>query len=219
MSDVFDCAKYIIKYGTDTNRNTYDGNMKLQKLLAFANLINIAENGHVLFDEPIRAFINGCVVENVRLEYKYNYTAFLDESLAYIPTMSHEERDALNMTISIFGKLTARELSEINHSFQFWKNAYKQSIQPNGFKDKDDAIVSYNDMLKEGDRMKATIEAYKSTLKKNVLTETVNGIDFYYDPDVIKMTDEIMNEIELFSRDAEDTAYSVYIDGGNLVIY
>ena len=45
MRDVFDFAKFFIKNGADSMPNTYDGNMKLQKLLVFADLINIAEYG------------------------------------------------------------------------------------------------------------------------------------------------------------------------------
>lgn len=33
MSNAVDFAKFFLKRGADTNRNSYDGNMKLQKLL------------------------------------------------------------------------------------------------------------------------------------------------------------------------------------------
>lgn len=49
MRDVYDYAKYFIKNGADSTPNTYDGNMKLQKLLVLADLANIAEYGQVLF--------------------------------------------------------------------------------------------------------------------------------------------------------------------------
>ena len=45
MRDVYDFAKYFIKNGADSKPNTYDGNMKLQKLLVLSDLANIAENG------------------------------------------------------------------------------------------------------------------------------------------------------------------------------
>ena len=34
MRDVYDFARFFIKNGADSKPNTYDGNMKLQKLLA-----------------------------------------------------------------------------------------------------------------------------------------------------------------------------------------
>ena len=66
MRDVFDFANFFIKNGADSMPNTYDGNMKLQKLLVFADLINIAEYGEPLFNEQVLAFENGCVVEKMR---------------------------------------------------------------------------------------------------------------------------------------------------------
>ena len=59
MKDVYDYAKYFIKNGADTMPNTYDGNMKLQKLLVLADLANIAEYGEPLFSEQVLAFKNG----------------------------------------------------------------------------------------------------------------------------------------------------------------
>ena len=35
MRDVFDFAKFFIKNGADSMPNTYDGNMKLQKLVDY----------------------------------------------------------------------------------------------------------------------------------------------------------------------------------------
>ena len=69
MRDVYDFAKFFIKNGADSSPNTYDGNMKLQKLLVFADLANIAEYGEPLFGDQVLAFKNGCVVEKVRLRY------------------------------------------------------------------------------------------------------------------------------------------------------
>ena len=80
MRDVYDFAKYFIKNGADSLPNTYDGNMKLQKLLVFADMINVAEYGELLFDDEVLAFKNGCVVEKVRLRYKADYIGFKRDS-------------------------------------------------------------------------------------------------------------------------------------------
>lgn len=47
MRDVYDVAKYFIKNDANSFLNTYEGNMKFQSLLVFANMINVAKNGHV----------------------------------------------------------------------------------------------------------------------------------------------------------------------------
>lgn len=38
MSNAIDIAKFFIKRGLDVSRNTYDGNMKLQKLMTRISL-------------------------------------------------------------------------------------------------------------------------------------------------------------------------------------
>lgn len=56
MRDVYEVAKYFIKNDADSLPNTNEGNMKLQSLLVFANMINVAEYGELLFDDEIICF-------------------------------------------------------------------------------------------------------------------------------------------------------------------
>ena len=85
MRDAYDFAKYFIKNGYDSNPNTYDGNMKLQKMLTFANAISLAEYGKPLFNDKILAFTNGCVVEKVRLRYRNDYKGLKRDSDVFQP--------------------------------------------------------------------------------------------------------------------------------------
>jgi uncharacterized phage-associated protein len=218
MSSAMDFAKVFIKRGLDTHRNTYDGNMKLQKLLFFADFISIAEKGKPLFFEQVRAYLNGCVVEEVRLRYKNDCINFCSESESYEPTFTQDEYDVLNLTADIFGKLSARELSDLNHNFSFWKSSYDNSQQSDGFKNKDLAIITVENMREEADSLRVIIDRFKANKGNRAFKEIVNGITFYYSPD-IEMTDAILEQLDAFSGDADDTIYSVYIDNGNLVIY
>ena len=50
----------------------------------------------------------------------------------------------------------------------------------------------------------------------------INGVTFYYDDDDdFELTDKMMDYLKNFalSADADDDAYSVYMDDGKLVIY
>ena len=111
MRDVYDVAKYFIKNDADSFPNTYEGNMKLQSLLVFANMINFAKYGELLFDDvlPIK---DDCVVEKISLCY---------ESDKFEQDFSDSENTVLNMVMSIFKSASAKELSEITHTFNFWK--------------------------------------------------------------------------------------------------
>ena len=217
MSNAIDFAKFFLKRGLDTNRNSYDGNMKLQKLLFFADFISISETGKVLFPEPILALTNGCVVESVRLRYKNDCLGLCQDSEVFQPDFTQQEYDILNLTTDIFGKLTARELSELNHSFSFWKVAYERSKNENGYRDKDLAIVRDSEMLKEAQKIKLLIKQYKTNRTDRSASELVNGVTFYHLPD-LELSDEIMEKLDKFSVVADESAYSIYFEDGNLVI-
>ncbi len=217
MRDVYDLAKFFMKNDADSMPNTFDGNMKLQKLLLLADLANIAEYGEHLFDEQILAFKNGCVVEKVRLRYKNDYFGFKRDSEVFQPDFSEDEYNVLNLVLSIFGKASARELSDINHSFDFWKEAYDKGTDSTGFHDKSLSVVDIFSKPNDIEKMRDIINAYRETSKENVACEVINGITFYYDGFIL--TDEMIDQLESFSLSAEDDAYSVYLDEGRLVIY
>lgn len=217
MRDVYDFAKYYIKNGADSLPNTYDGNMKLQKLLVFADFASIVEYGEPLFNEDVLAFQNGCVVEKVRLRYKNDYNGFKRDSELFQPDFTGKEYDVLNTTLGIFGKVSARELSEVNHTFRFWAEAYHKGTDDTGFHDKKYSVVNMTGYSEDIERMKEIVKAYKDSLKDAVSTEVVNGITFYYDG--LELTDDLLEELYKFSLSAEDNAYSIYLDEEGLVIY
>ncbi len=219
MRNVYEFAKYFIKTKLDTNPNTYDGNMKLQKLLFFANMISLATYDRLLFDEPICAFKNGCVIEKVRLRYKYDYNSFYNDSLDFNPDFTSEEYNVLSDTINIFGKLSAKELSKLNHLYDFWNKSYKKSIDSNGYKCKSDSIIDVEDMKAELQKIKTILDAYNENKMVDQNTEIINGIEFYYDPEKMEMSEELLDKLYDFSLDADEESYSLYIDNGELVIY
>ncbi len=217
MRDVYDFAKFFIKNGADSMPNTYDGNMKLQKLLVLADLANIAEYGEPLFDEQVLAFKNGCVVEKVRLRYKNDYFGFKHDSDAYQPDFSENEYIILNMIMEIFGNASARELSDINHTFNFWKVAFDNGTSCTGYHNKELSVVDMMSQQDDINRMREIISAYKETSTDVTASETINGVTFYYDG--FTLTDELLEQLENFSLSADDDTYSVYLDNERLVIY
>lgn len=217
MKDVYDFAKFFIKNGADSMPNTYDGNMKLQKLLVLADLANIAEYGEPLFDDQVLAFKNGCVVEKIRLRYKNDYAGFKHDSDVYQPDFSEKEYEILNLIMDIFGNATARELSNINHTFLFWKAAFDHGTDHTGYHDKKQSVVDMMSQTEDINRMREIISAYREAANDVTASEIINGVTFYYDGFIL--TDEIIDQLENFSLSAEDDTYSVYLDNGRLVIY
>ncbi|MDO4952803.1 MAG: DUF4065 domain-containing protein [Synergistaceae bacterium] len=218
MKDVYDFAKYFLKCEDATIANTYDGNMRLQKLLVLANLISIAEYNIPLFDDEILAFEHGCVVEKVRLRYKNDYAGFKKDSDSYQPDFSEDEYNVLRLTMNIFGRSKPRELSDVHHSFRFWKNAYENGLkQGGGFHDKSLSVVDMLSQNEDIETVRSLIDSFKRSAQDVEAREVINGITFHYDG--FLLTDNMIKQLEKFSLSAEDTDYSVYLDNGSLVVY
>ena len=217
MRDVYDFAKFFIKNGADSRPNTYDGNMKLQKLLVLANFTNITEYGEPLFNDPGLAFTNGCVIEKVRLRYKNDYAGFKRDSEFYQPDFSEKEYEVLNLVMEIFGCASAKELSDINHTFDFWKLAFENGTSNTGYHNKEMSVVDMMSQHSDLEKMREIISAYRETSSDVTSSETINGVTFYFDG--FSLTDDMIDRLESFSLSADDDTYSVYLDNGRLVIY
>ncbi len=217
MRDVYDYAKFFMKGGTDSAPNTYDGNMKLQKMLVLANMAHLAQHQKPLFREDILAFKNGLVIEKVRLRYKNDYFGLKTESEKFSPDFDEEEYETLNAVISIYGGLSARELSDLNHEFNSWKSSYQNGTLLNGYHDKKRSVVNFDRFPEDIQSVGRAIAAYKETKKYPSKREIINGVSFYYSG--ISMTEELMAELEKFSEMCDDDSYSICYEDGRLVIY
>ena len=156
-TNVFDYTKWFLENNLDTPRNTFKGNMKLQKLLFFAQLISLAKNNKLLFDDQFCAFENGMVMENVRLKYKNN----LDELLNYKRNeLNDEELEILELTKNIYGSENADTLSNMTHQFEYWKKYLQISNNKFDFKDKNKSLVPNEELEKELDNIRDVLDAY-----------------------------------------------------------
>lgn len=217
--NAFDVAKWFIRNGYDCPRNKWDGNMKLQKLLCFAQLVNLVRNGELLFENPMYAFDNGTVVEDVRLYYKHNHEDLIKQSMDFNPDFSPEQLETLEITANIFGKLDPKELSSLNHLQKSWKNAHEKSILKGGFRDKELSKISLQDIkMYDLEKISEVLTAYNDSQKNNSECEVINGITFYYDPKEIELTDELIKQLETFKGD--DKSYTILKDEDlGVVIY
>lgn len=218
MLRAINVAKYFIKEGYDTPSNTFEGNMKLQKLLYFSQLIHLAKYGETLFDESICAFRKGSVVEDVRLEYKNNHKDLTHQATMMECDFGDEEIDTIETTISIFGSLSAEELSEINHLHYGWNKAYSKS-KINGYHYKEESKILIEDIIEHDlDDIYKVLEAYEKTSTIDQKYEIVNNVKYYYNPEELVMNDRILDYLKTFP--ADESAYTVCVDEGlGVVVY
>jgi uncharacterized phage-associated protein len=215
-TSAFDVAKWFIKNQLDSPRNTYDGNMKLQKLLFFAQLIHVARYGEKLFEEPIYAFKNGSVVEDVRKAYHNRHYQLVADAYDFEDDFNQEQLSTLQLTVEIFGSVDARELSELNHEFESWKIAYHRS-RKRDFHLKEESEITIESIMKNDlGKINDILAAYE--LGNEECYEVVNGKYFYYNPSEITITEDVRRQLQSFQ--GKESAYSIYYDKNvGLVIY
>lgn len=154
-------AKWFIQRNLDNPTNTGKGNMKLQKLLFFSQLIYMCKNnGETMYEEMFSAFDNGMVLEPIRQEYLRNYKTLKKDSIKDVVVPKKVE-EALIIAEEIFGKCSADELSELSHQFEAWSKYLSLSIEENNFHNKEKAIVPYEELEKELYKMNKVLKAYE----------------------------------------------------------
>lgn len=158
MYKAIDIAKWFMEKNLDEPRNSLMGNMKLQKLLFFAQLIYIALYDDFLIKENFNAYEHGMIIEPIRLKYKNNYNSILEEGNT--KNLDEKAFNALNLTAEIYGDANADELSTLSHQFDYWRKYFINSDN-NGYKKKEKSVVPNEELKKEIDNIKDVITAYE----------------------------------------------------------
>lgn len=93
-------------------------NLKLQKLLYYAQAWYLVFNGKPLFDDPIEAWVHGPVVPEIFRRYKqYQW-----DPITEVPSTSIHQRDHLEQVWGAYGKFNATELERLTHSEDPWRH-------------------------------------------------------------------------------------------------
>lgn len=193
-----DCAKWFVSDSSVSN-------LKLQKLLYFAQLISLSKYKRPLFDDEIFAFENGCVVESVRLDYNSRRLNAAEVSF------TAKQIEVLKLTKEIFGNLDEKELTEINHTHPTWSDAYNNWLKNGSRYRHRSCLVLISELLKnEVILMGKVLDAYKRRKELEMDSIVVNGVTFYYNSGELSLDEGILNKLREFP--AEESAYSIYND-------
>ena len=155
-------AKWFINQNLDNPSNSRDGNMKLQKLLFFSQLIYMCQNnGKTMYNDEFNAFEHGMVLEDVRLEYQNNFRELYNNSKKDI-NLPEDVEKALIITKEIFGNCSANELSDMSHQFKTWNKYFTRSMNKTGGYNKSKSKVPYRELKEELYKMQKVLSAYDS---------------------------------------------------------
>ena len=97
-------------------------NLKLQKMLYFAQAAHLSMYGKPLFEDEIEAWKFGPVVRSVYDQYKANGNSPIAECVGI--KLEDDLESFLESVWSIYGKYSASELVQITHNHLPWKEAY-----------------------------------------------------------------------------------------------
>ncbi len=213
-------AENVVKWFADNGvklDNSLSGNIKINKLLVFSQLMNLVENDKKLFDEDIYAFKNGLVVEDIRLKYK-NYRTFTKELENAEYNFKESELYILQKVNKIFSHLSSKILSDLTHQFKFWKDYYEFSIKDNYYY-KEESKIRIEDVLKT---YKNDIDKIRTLLAVNEDEEfipiQIQDTTFYYDPLETKIEENVVTALKDYP--ATEKIYSFYFDESQgLIVY
>lgn len=124
MADALNVARYFINLSsTDSESIT---NLKLQKLLYYAQGFSLGLEIGPLFSEPIQAWAHGPVVPVVYHEFKHFGSNEIRETYD-LPEEAIKDYEAniIKVTWEIFKKHSGKVLEQMTHSEDPWKNARK----------------------------------------------------------------------------------------------
>jgi len=118
-------AKWFLahnKYVLDTEDADLISNLKLQKLLYYAQGTFLAVTDEPLFDEPIIAWMHGPVVESIYHKYK----EFGSNGIIFVESFDFEafnkqEEALLEEVYEEFGQYSAWKLRNMTHEEDPWK--------------------------------------------------------------------------------------------------
>ncbi|MBH0778154.1 Panacea domain-containing protein [Nocardia bovistercoris] len=124
-----DFAKWFVAWAENIDAEV--SNLKVQKLLYYAQGTHLAERGRPLFADPLEAWAHGPVVSNVYHEFKrfgkspIDADAVLDDSFDWDDFKDAEP--VLLKTWDTYGSLAAWALRERTHRESPWRNAFDES--------------------------------------------------------------------------------------------
>lgn len=118
-------AKWFLSHNRvamDEESAEYITNLKLQKLLYYAQGCFLAITGNPLFDDPILAWQHGPVVRSVYDEYKHNGSEGIKfEDDFDVNQFTKQENSILTQVYDEFGQFSAWKLRNMTHNEAPWK--------------------------------------------------------------------------------------------------
>lgn len=127
MLSASEVARYFLAI-QDEGAGELISNLKVQKLVYYAQGFHLALHGEPLFAEQIKAWNHGPVVPQLWHEYKAHGSGPLPVPGAP-PTLPKGVRSELDEVYRVYGQFTAWRLRDLTHTEPPWKEAFETPSQ------------------------------------------------------------------------------------------
>jgi uncharacterized phage-associated protein len=125
MTKVLLVADYFLSLSTPGSKKAIT-NLKLQKLIYYAQGFHLALFGKPMFNDRIEAWIHGPVSPTVYRHYShYNYNdiSSVNNKIELINTLSNHDKQIIELVWELFGTFTGKELEHKTHEEIPWIEA------------------------------------------------------------------------------------------------
>lgn len=144
MITVQDVAKYFL-FKANESEDSRISNLKLQKLIYYAQAFHLAIFEQPFFNEELEAWTHGPVCPDVYHQYKnFGSDPIILEEEINLEIFSPDQLDLLEEVNNIFGQFSAWKLRNMTHEDEPWKE--KESIA--GVIEKSSMMEFYKTRLK-----------------------------------------------------------------------
>lgn len=132
MYTVLDIAHYFIwRANSDEEFGENITNLKLQKLLYYAQGFSLVWNEAPLFEEPIEAWAHGPVVRSLYSTYSTSAAKPLPTPREFDPgTIDPQTRELLEEVYQVYGQFSAWGLRNLTHDEAPWKDTPRNQVIP-----------------------------------------------------------------------------------------
>lgn len=133
-----DIAEYYLCCSIDKESGDLISNLKLQKLVYYAQGVHLAAAGKPLFDDEIVAWTHGPVATDLYHAYKDNCDGPVEPTPEYdIPEFDEKTKQLIDEVYRVLGQYSAWKLREMTHNESPWINADRKGS---------DSIITHGDM-------------------------------------------------------------------------
>ncbi|XEG74007.1 DUF4065 domain-containing protein [Pseudomonas sp. abacavir_1] len=104
-------------------------NLKLQKLVYYAQGFSLALLGEPLFDEPVEAWMHGPVVPELYRRFSGFGANPIPPANDFDPTvLSRDQRRLIEEVFDVYGQYSAWKLRQLTHEEDPWRDNYVEGV-------------------------------------------------------------------------------------------